>query len=237
MATTKHTACAIAAVVAIPLAFAAPVAAAAPATSAVPASSRSCLTAVAAVGTTYASQVTTRTTQLVVVRGKKKKSSYNKVEFWERTGECWALIKRVNGRNGARGWSKKATDGSLLSPVGVFSLTDAGGRLPNPGTELPYHYGPQAYSKFGYRMNSKAVQVFDYVVAINFNRNIGKPPRDEGRPNPKIRDGGIWFHVSGAGATRGCVSVKEATLAWALRWLKPTEHPMIVMGPKTTLKQ
>ena len=97
-------------------------------------------------------------------------------------------------------------------------------------------YAKKVSAKFGYRMNNKTVQVFDYVVAINFNRNIGKPPRDEGRPNPKIRDGGIWFHVSGAGATRGCVSVKEANMAWTLRWLKPGKQPMIVMGPKTTIK-
>jgi len=233
---SRNAACSLAAIVGLPLAVVVPGAAAAAVSDPAPTTPTTCLTSVPSIGPSYAKKVSDKTSQLVVVRGKKKKSSYNKVEYWERDAGCWSLVKLVSGRNGAAGWSKKATDGSLLSPVGVFSLTDAGGRLPNPGTTLPYHYGPQAYSKFGYRMNNKTVQVFDYVVAINFNRNIGKPPRDEGRPNPKIRDGGIWFHVSGAGATRGCVSVKEANMAWTLRWLKPGKQPMIVMGPKTTIK-
>ena len=41
--------------------------------------------------------------------------------------------------------------------------------------------------QFGYRANNKTVQVFDYVVAINFNRNIGKPPVTKGRPNEDPR--------------------------------------------------
>ena len=93
-----------------------------------------------------------------------------------------------------------------------LSLTDAGGRLPNPGTTLPYHYGPQAYSKFGYRMNNKTVQVFDYVVAINFNRNIGKPPRDEGRRTQRSAMVGSGF-TSVVQVRPGMRPVKEANMA------------------------
>lgn len=216
-----------------PLAIALP-ASAAPA-SATP-GARACATSLPTLKATYAAKVPATTNQLIVVRGKAKRSSYNKVEYWARSAGCWSLVRAVKGRNGYAGWSKKPTDGSGLSPIGAYTLTDAGGRLQNPGTTLPYHYGPQSYAGFGYRMNRKPVQVFDYVVAINFNRYIGTPPRDERRPNPKIRDGGIWFHVNGAGATRGCVSVSRPKAAWTLRWLTPSEKPMIIMGPASMLK-
>lgn len=197
---------------------------------------RTCAAKIPGVKTSYAAKISTATNQVILVRGKKKRSSYNNVEYWQRSAGCWGLVRKVSGRNGYAGWSTKPTDGSGLSPIGVYSLTDAGGRRPNPGTALPYHYGPQSYAKFGYRMNNKPVQVFDYVVAVNFNRYIGTPPRDERRPNRKIRDGGIWFHVNGAGATRGCVSVSLNNAAWTLRWLNPGEKPMIIMGPSSTLK-
>lgn len=207
--------------------------AASPATAVVPADCQSSLTGVAA---KYLAQIGPDTSQVVVVVGDAKRSSTNHIQYWEKQSpNCWVIIKTVSGRNGYAGWSAKPTDGSGLSPVGVFGLTDAGGRLPNPGTALPYHYGPQRYGKFGYRMNNSRVQMFDYVVAINFNRFVGTPPRDDARPDPKIRDGGIWFHVGGAGATRGCVSVTESDMAATLTWLNPTRTPMIIMGNRRAI--
>ena len=192
MEISRNAACSLAAIVGLPLAVVVPGAAAAAVSDPAPTTPTTCLTSVPSIGPSYAKKVSDKTSQLVVVRGKKKKSSYNKVEYWERDAGCWSLVKLVSGRNGAL----LEQEGHRRQPVvasGVFSLTDAGGRLPNPGTTLPYHYGPQAYSKFGYRMNNKTVQVFDYVVAINFNRNIGKPPRDEGRPNPRSAMVGSGF--------------------------------------------
>lgn len=197
---------------------------------------RSCTTTIPGVKASYRAKLSPATNQVILVRGKNKRSSFNKVEYWQRDAGCWGLVRKVNGRNGYAGWSTRPTDGSGLSPIGAYSLTDAGGRRANPGTTLPYHYGPQSYARFGYRMNNKPVQVFDYVVAVNFNRYIGTPPRDERRPNSKIRDGGIWFHVSGTGATRGCVSVSLNNAAWTLRWLTPSDRPMIIMGPNSALK-
>mgnify|MGYP000981002647 CR=1 FL=1 len=216
-----------------PLAAAAPVVLAA--SSATAATDVPCLSAIPGVGPSYAPKITNETNQVVLVRAAKKQSSSNKLQFWQRIDGCWVLVKSAKGRNGYAGWVKRPLDGSGKSPIGAFTLTDAGGRLANPGTTLPYHYGPQAYSRFGYKMNSKPVQVFDYVVAINYNRFIGHPPRDEARPNRALRGGGIWFHVNGAGATRGCVSVSKANMAWALRWLTPSKKPLIIMGPTGTI--
>ncbi|MEI6621517.1 MAG: L,D-transpeptidase family protein [Actinomycetes bacterium] len=202
----------------------------------VPAPAVSCQTTVGGAGPTFLAKIGPTTKQVVVVSGDSRGSSYNRIRFWTKLADnCWVKVRAMAGRNGYTGWSKTPVDGSGLSPIGVFGLTDAGGRKKNPGSKLPYHYNAGTWDQYGYRMNSNRVQVFDYVVAINFNRFAGKPPRDMNRPNPKIHDGGIWFHVGGAGATRGCVSVTEAQMIWTLQWLDPTAQPKIIMGNRQAL--
>lgn len=195
-----------------------------------------CVTVIPGLGTSITRRIPAVSTQVVLAAGSQPSGSWTTVSFYSRAGGCWTKVRSVPARNGYAGWSRTPSDGSGLSPIGVFGLSDAGGRKRNPGTSLPYHYGPQAYASGGYRMNSDPVQMFDYVVAVNFNRYVGRAPRDDGRPNPKIPDGGIWWHVSGAGATRGCISVSEADMIWALRWLKPTAAPVMVMGPVQQLR-
>lgn len=199
--------------------------------------SSDCEAPTALLGSNTYAKVPANTDQLIVVRGAAAKSAANTVEFWSRQDGCWSMLKAVTGRNGNAGWSTHPRDGSGLSPIGVYSLTDAGGRLPDPGSLLPYDLGPETYASGGYRMNSQKVQVFDYVVAVNFNRYIGSPPRDDRRPIRTIPDGGIWLHVNGTGPTRGCVSVTRSNMKWLLRWLDPQKTPHIVMGPSTRLSR
>lgn len=194
-----------------------------------------CRTRPGGVGWRAARKIPARSLQAVVAVGRSHRSSYSSVQFWSKRDGCWRMDHAVAGRNGYAGWHPRPWDGSGLSPIGVYGLTDAGGRLPNPGTKLPYHHGPKSYASGGYRMNSNRNQVFDYVVAVNFNRYVGRPPRDDGRPNPRIPDGGIWFHTAGAGATRGCISVSKSEMVRALKWLNPAARPMMVMGPAAAL--
>lgn len=49
------------------------------------------------------------------------------------------------------------------------------------------------------------------------------------------RGGGIFLHVDRPGATTGCVSVAQADLERVLRWLDPTQAPVIVMGPRSAV--
>lgn len=195
----------------------------------------SCAVVPAGLGSATAAKVAARTTQIVLTVGKGIRSSYSAVQFWSKEAGCWRMDHSTSGRNGYAGWHPHPWDGSGYSPIGMFSLTDAGGRLPNPGTKLPYHYGPKAYASGGYRMNNNPAQVFDYVVAVNFNRYKGRHPRDDGRPDPRTPDGGIWFHVAGAGATRGCISIPKKEMVLALRWLNPAARPIMVMGPAARL--
>lgn len=199
---------------------------------------RDCLTTITGLGPANSARIRPRMRQVVVTVGKGRKSSYSTVQGWRKDAAgCWNLEWSRAGRNGYTGWHPRPWDGSGYSPIGVYRLSDAGGRLPNPGTRLPYHHQPEYWSRGGFKMNDDAVQVFNYVVAINFNRYPGRSPRDLSRPNPNIPDGGIWFHVGGGGATRGCISLPESDMIMAMEWLDPGQRPVMVMGPKKALRR
>jgi len=170
--------------------------------------------------------------QVLIATGHGRRSSHTTLTRWAYQSGCWYKVSSTPARNGARGWHPKPWDYSYFSPIGKFGLTDAGGRLSAPkGTRLPYHH-----SRRGFAGPPGGEWVFDYVVAINFNRVPGRSPLDLTRPNPKIKDGGIWLHVSGRGATRGCISISRPAMRATLRWLDPAAKPVIVMGPRAVVR-
>lgn len=195
-----------------------------------PTSTPPCLTAVPTVNPAYLAKVPAKTRQLIVVRGISKRSYDSKFDRWQRVGRCWVTVSSDWSLNGANGWHSRPWTGSLRSPIGVFSLTDTGGRLPNPGTTMRYHYGPQRYERGGYKI-SYPVQLYNYVIAINYNRRIGKHPRDTRQPDPSTGSG-YWIHQRGLGVTRGCVSLPKAKLRRTLQWLNKADRPYVVMGPQ-----
>ncbi len=77
---------------------------------------------------------------------------------------------------------------------------------------------------------------YRYAAVLDFNlpADVHRAP-DGGRvadtPADTRLGGGIFLHVSGPGATSGCVSVRRATMRRTLRWLDPAQHPVLVMGP------
>ena len=171
--------------------------------------------------------------QVIIARGRSRTSSHTGLSRWEYRDGCWHHVSAVPARNGARGWHPRPWDYSYYSPIGTYGLTDAGGRLRKPrGTRLPYDHSPA-----GFQGPPGAERVFDHVVAINFNRVPGRSPLDLRRPDPSIHDGGIWLHVSGRGATRGCISVSRRQMRKTLKWLDPRQHPVIVMGPAEVLRR
>ncbi|WDG30185.1 L,D-transpeptidase family protein [Streptomyces sp. CA-278952] len=151
------------------------------------------------------------------------------VKGWEPVAGPWPA------HNGMEGWTDHHVAGDLRSPTGVYPLTDAGGRLPDPGALLPYDEHPRfavdGEGFFGEPLEGS----FDYVVAINYNRTEGVSPLDRTRPLGLERGGGIWIHVDHGGPTQGCVSIPEANMEELLRTLDPAMSPVIVMGDPATL--
>ncbi|MFE2017821.1 hypothetical protein ACFW9O_07160 [Streptomyces sp. NPDC059499] len=137
--------------------------------------------------------------------------------------------------NGMEGWTDFHMADDLRSPIGVFGLTDAGGRLADPGALLPYDEQPRfAVSGEGF-LGEPLEGSFDYVVAINYNRIPGVSPLDRTRPLGEERGGGIWIHVDHGGPTQGCVSLSEERMRELLLVLDPVKYPVVVMGDAAAL--
>ncbi|MFF0446234.1 L,D-transpeptidase family protein [Streptomyces sp. NPDC004609] len=177
------------------------------------------------------------TRQVFVVTGASMDSNHSTGTLYERdpvlgwkpAADPWPA------RNAHRGWTRHHRQGDLRSPIGVFGLTDAGGRLADPGTELPYDRGP-AFRTGGTNFEGEPKRgAFDYVVAVNYNRKPGTTPLDWTRPLGTSRGGGIWIHVGHGGGTEGCVGLARERMKDLLRRLDPSARPVVAMGPAEEL--
>ncbi|NUR39656.1 MAG: hypothetical protein HOV73_06200 [Streptomyces sp.] len=173
--------------------------------------------------------------QVVVVTGAGKKSSSSQVVLWRRVDGGWRRGEVWAAHNGYAGWTDKHYVGDLHSPIGVFGLTDAGGRLADPGTRLPYHQsGAFSVSGTGFEGEPLAGS-FDYVIALNYNRQPGTSPMDGTKPLGEGRGGGIWIHVDHGGPTHACISLSKTHMKELLRTLDPADHPVAVLGDAASL--
>lgn len=182
------------------------------------------------------SQVPGEARQVVVVTGRGRNSPLSTVVLHTRAADGgWLAGQEWPAHNGLRGWSDHHLSGDLRSPIGVHGLSDAGGRLPDPGTALPYDQGT-GFTSPGTGFEGEPLEgSFDYVIAIDYNREPGTTPLDWTRPLGAGRGGGIWLHVDHGGPTQGCVSVAERHMRTLLRTLDPARHPVVVMGDAASL--
>ncbi|MEU1171395.1 L,D-transpeptidase family protein [Streptomyces microflavus] len=183
-------------------------------------------------------QIPEEARQAFVVTGEEEDANRSSAVLYSREdpAEGWAPAAGPwDAHNGMEGWTDHHVAGDLRSPRGVYTLTDAGGRLPDPGALLPYDEHPRfavdGEGFFGEPLEGS----FDYVVAINYNRTKGVTPLDRTRPLGLERGGGIWIHVDHGGPTQGCVSIPEERMEQLLRTLDPAMNPVIVMGDAETL--
>ncbi|MFD5813280.1 L,D-transpeptidase family protein [Streptomyces sp. NPDC127038] len=176
-----------------------------------------------------------RTRQAVVVTGRGRNSSRSTAVLYERTKAGWRAGPTMPAHNALKGWTDHHRAGDLRSPIGVFTLTDAGGLLPDPGTRLPYDRSG-AFTSPGTGFEGEPLAgSFDYVVAVDYNRRPGTTPLDWTRPMGAARGGGIWLHVDHGGPTHGCVGLREDDLVKLMRALDPALHPVVVMGDAASL--
>ncbi|MEV6612643.1 L,D-transpeptidase family protein [Streptomyces sp. NPDC051051] len=174
--------------------------------------------------------------QVVVVTGRGPDSPLSEVVLYHRTGTGWQPGPAWPAHNALRGWTDHHLAGDLRSPVGVFGLSDAGGRLPDPGTRLPYDRSSGGFTAPGTGFEGEPLAgSFDYVIAIDYNRKPGTSPLDWTRPLGAGRGGGIWIHVDHGGPTHGCVSIAERHMRELLLALDPARHPVVVMGDRASL--
>ncbi|MFI1441928.1 L,D-transpeptidase family protein [Streptomyces fructofermentans] len=177
------------------------------------------------------------TRQALVVTGRGRNSPLSSAVLYERTASGWRAGAEWPAHNALKGWTRHHRAGDLRSPIGVHTLTDAGGLRPDPGTRLPYDRSDGfSISGTGFEGESLAGS-FDYVVAIDYNRDPGNTPLDWTRPLGASRGGGIWLHVDHGGPTQGCVSLREDHMKALLRALDPDLDPVVVMGDAAALER
>ncbi|MFC7262525.1 L,D-transpeptidase family protein [Streptomyces lutosisoli] len=179
--------------------------------------------------------VPSTTRQAVVVTGRGRNSPISTVVLYERTEAGWRAGPSWPAHNALRGWTDHHRAGDLHSPIGVYTLTDAGGLLSDPGTRLPYDRSG-AFTAPGTGFEGEPLTgSFDYVIAINYNRRPGTTPLDGTRPLGAGRGGGIWLHVDHGGPTHGCVSLRKNHMRELLRAVDPDRDPVVVMGDAASL--
>lgn len=180
---------------------------------------------------------------------------------WHQVGD--AVPARVGRHGFVRAAQRRQSSGT--SPAGTFGVVSAFGNGADPGTALPYvaadrndwwvydPHDPRTYNVFQPRRPAGAAWrtswaehlsayggQYRYVAVLDFNLpgDVSRAPdgqRVAGEPADTRLGGGIFLHVSGPGATAGCVSVRRSTMLRTLRWLDPAQHPVLVMGPRSAL--
>ncbi|WP_189322652.1 hypothetical protein [Streptomyces flaveus] len=186
------------------------------------------------VGDRLRKQIPADSRQVVTVYGEGKDSADSRIVLYTKSGSTWDQTRSWQGHNGKKGWTTDHREGDNRSPVGVFTLSDAGGVLPDPGAKLPYtrsagFQAPRYWAKSHWHD-------FDYVIAIDYNRVKGTSPNDPTRPQGQSKGGSIWLHMDHGSGTSACVSLSKSGMEYLLRTLDPARHPVVVMGDKANLK-
>ncbi len=186
------------------------------------------------VGYRLREQIPTDSRQVVAVYGEGKDSADSRIVLYTRSGATWDQTRSWQGHNGKKGWTADHREGDKRSPVGVFTLSDAGGVLADPGAKLPYtqsagFQAPHYWAKSHWHD-------FDYVIAIDYNRVKGTSPNDPTRPQGQSKGGSIWLHMDHGSGTSACVSLSKSGMQYLLRTLDPAKNPVVVLGDKADLK-
>ncbi|RFC76685.1 L,D-transpeptidase family protein [Streptomyces sp. AcE210] len=186
------------------------------------------------VGDQLQSKIPQNAGQVVAVYGDGKNSGDSTVVLYTKSGSTWDKTRSWPAHNGKKGWTADHREGDKRSPIGVFTLTDAGGVLADPGAKLPYtqaasFQAPHYWAKSHWHD-------FDYVIAIDYNRVKGTAPNDPTRPEGQTKGGSIWIHMDHGSGTSACVSLSKSGMEYLLRTIDPKQHPVVVMGDKASLK-
>ncbi|MEU5013038.1 hypothetical protein AB0G35_22605 [Streptomyces sp. NPDC021749] len=180
------------------------------------------------IGAALRSRIPAGSGQVVAVYGKAADSADATVVLYEKGPKGWDRKGSWPAHNGRRGWTTDHHEDDKRSPVGVFTLTDAGGVLADPGAKLPYTHSTAFTPPSYWSKNTR--HDFDYVIAINYNRVKGTSPLDPTRPQGQSKGGGVWLHLDHGSGTSACVSVSKAAMQTLLRALDPARQPVVVMG-------
>lgn len=182
--------------------------------------------------------------QVVTVRAAHASSTRAKIGLWRRQDD--GSYRRIHGpyraRIGAAGVGR-AAEGLARTPAGVFTLTQAFGNWPDPGTRLTYF---QAGPRDWWDENPASATYNRHVVSTTSPGGDSENLYDVGRayahavvidyntrPVVEGAGSGFFLHVTLHRATAGCVTLSHRHLIRVMRWLNPRRHPVMSIGVGT----
>ena len=192
---------------------------------------------------------TGRASQVITVTAPSTGSTTGTLQAWRRVSGGWQRVgPAVHAYLGSDGLSRQPSESRSATPIGSFTLTQAFGHDPDPGTALPYtHTTPADWwiSQPGPLYNTRQrcssgcsftrgdpnehlyyeTPYYDYAVVIDYNTRNAPGGVRQGAGSA------FFLHVTVGAPTAGCVSIASDQLTRLLRWLTPSRHPRILIGP------
>ena len=167
---------------------------------------------------------------------------------WQKSDGQWHEYgSPLRARIGHQGMTTHPSENLDAAPMGSYTLTQAFGALPNPGTGLSYFQTTSAdwwISQSGSLYNthqhcasecaftlgepnehlSAITPLYNYAVVIDYNTRNSPTGVRQGAGSA------FFLHVTDGTATAGCVAIPQINLVAIMKWLVPSAHPRILIG-------
>jgi L,D-peptidoglycan transpeptidase YkuD (ErfK/YbiS/YcfS/YnhG family) len=187
-------------------------------------------------------------TRVITATAPSTGSTSGTVQAWQRSGAGWVRYgAAMTAYFGSDGLTTAPSESRSATPIGSFTLTQAFGALPNPGTALPYRqttvadwwisepgplYNTEQHCSAGCAFAQGAPNehlvterpYYNYAVVIDDNTTNSPTGVRQGAGSA------FFLHVTTYSPTAGCVSIPQDRLVELLRWLAPAAHPRILIG-------
>lgn len=177
--------------------------------------------------------------QWIVVGVPKASATTGTLTAYQRVGSEWKVVLGPTpAKVGELGVGAPA-DGVYRTPEGTFGFDQAFGRLPDPGTKLPYFQATQddwwdedaksptynTHVRSAAKPSGIAENLYDSGPVYDYAVNIASNPQ---RIPGKVA--GIFLHVTDGNPTWGCVAIGRDEMRSILGWLDPAADPRITIG-------
>ena len=190
--------------------------------------------------------------QLVTVESSGYGTDVATVTLWQKSGTCWQLASGPwSGFIGYNGMTDDKREGDGKTPTGIYGFGPViYGNAANPGVHETYQpldcgdwwdedSSSPTYNTFQDLScgdtnppfaNGSSEKLWEETTAYPsfavIDYNTARVPG---------KGSAIFLHASLGHGTAGCVSVPLSDLDWFLRWMQPSQDPLIVMGPASEI--
>ena len=187
-------------------------------------------------------------TQVVTVTAASSGDTGAVLQAWQRGDSGWQKYgPATQAWLGTDGLTDAPSELTTATPAGSFTLTQAFGAAPDPGSGLPYRQttpddwwisqpGPlyntmqRCASACAFEQGAPNEHLYYelpyYEYAVVIDANTANSPTG-------VRQGAgsaYFLHVTVGAPTQACISIEQPALVSLLRWLRRAAHPRILIG-------